>query len=131
MTALPADPQADEPLIPMPALTPGALRTAVEGLTPSRMPTFVSDLVDATTKAQQLQWFAPLRTFVHTWGVFVAIQRYPSRAARLRHLEEMVSAGEAEPTAAVAEIRKIHADAEAEVGLWPTGSGTTTRARSI
>lgn len=117
MTALPADPGADEPLIPMPALTPGTLRTAVESLTPSRMPTFVSDLVDATTQAQQLQSFAPLRTFVHTWGVFVAIQRYPSRAARLRQLEDLVSAGEADPTAAVAEIRKIHADAEAEAGL--------------
>lgn len=52
MTALPADPQADEPLIPMPALTPGALRTAVENLTPSRTPTFISDLVDkARTEA--------------------------------------------------------------------------------
>jgi len=101
----------------MPALTPGALRTAVESLTPSRMPTFVSDLGDATTRAQQLQSFAPLRTFVHTWGVFVAIQRYPSRAARLRQLEEMVSAGVGDPTAAVAEIRKIHADAEVEAGL--------------
>ncbi|WP_149828165.1 hypothetical protein [Streptomyces tailanensis] len=117
MTAPPEDPQADEPLIPMPALTPGALRTAVESLTPSRTPTFISDLVDATTRAQQLQSFVPLRTFVHAWGVMVAIQRYPSRAARLGHLEDVVSAGEADPTAAVAEIRKIHADAEAEAGL--------------
>jgi hypothetical protein len=117
VTALSADPQADEPLIPMPALTPGALRTAVENLTPSRMPTFISDLVDSTTKAQQLQSFAPLRTFVHTWGVFVAIQRYPTRAARLRYLEEMVSGGAEDPTDAIAEIRKIHADAEAEAGL--------------
>ncbi|WSB85704.1 hypothetical protein OHA60_19050 [Streptomyces cellulosae] len=117
VTALPAEPQADEPLIPMPALTPGALRTAVETLTPSRMPTFVSDLVSATTRAQELQSFAPLRMFVRTWGVLVAIQRYPSRAARLRHLEELVSAGAEDPTDAMAEIRKIHADAEAEAGL--------------
>jgi hypothetical protein len=117
VTDLPEDPQADEPLIPMPALTPGALRTAVESLTPSRMPTFVSDIVDATTSAQQLQSFAPLRSFVHAWGVVVAIQRYPSRAARLRHLEDVVSAGEADPTAAVAEIREIYAGAEAEAGL--------------
>lgn len=117
MTALPADPQADEPLIPMPALTPGALRTAVVNLTPSRMPAFVRDLVDATTSAQQLQSFAPLRTFVHTWGVFVAIQRYPSRVARLRHLEQMVSAGVEDPADAIVEIRKIHVDAEGEAGL--------------
>ncbi|ATW52716.1 hypothetical protein CGZ69_19215 [Streptomyces peucetius subsp. caesius ATCC 27952] len=101
----------------MPALTPDALRGAVEKLTPSRMPAFVRDLVDATTSAQQLQSLAPLRTFVHTWGVFVAIQRYPARAARLRHLEELVSAGEADPVDAIAEIRRIHADAEAEAGL--------------
>ncbi|MEU0197404.1 MULTISPECIES: hypothetical protein [unclassified Streptomyces] len=47
-------------------------------LTPSRMPAFVRDLVDATTSARRAQSLAPLRTFVHTWGVFVAIQRYPS-----------------------------------------------------
>jgi hypothetical protein len=117
VTALPADPQAGEPLIPMPALTPDALRAAVEKLTPSRMQAFVRDLVDATTSAHQQQSLAPLRTFVHTWGVFVAIQRYPSRAARLRHLEEVVSAGVEDPAAAIAEIRKIHAEAESEAGL--------------
>jgi hypothetical protein len=81
------------------------------------MQAFVRDLVDATTSAQQVQSLAPLRAFVHTWGVFVAIQRYPSRAARLRHLEEVVSAGVEDPVDAIAEIRKIHADAEAEAGL--------------
>jgi hypothetical protein len=101
----------------MPALTPGGLRTAVESLAPSRMPVFVSDLVDATTRAQQLQSLAPLRAFVHTWGVFVAIQRYPSRATRLRQLEEVVSAGTVDPADAVAAIREIHAIAEAEAGL--------------
>ncbi|MFA3876733.1 DUF6247 family protein [Streptomyces sp. MMCC 100] len=106
-----------ESLIPMPALTPEALRTAVERLTPSRVPAFVQDLVEATTSAQQTQSLAPLRTFVHTWGVFVAIQRRPSRATRLRHLEEVVSTGSEDPTDAIAEIRKIHAEAEAEAGL--------------
>lgn len=106
-----------EPLIPMPALTPEALRAAVEKLTPSRVPAFVQDLVEATTSAQQNQSLAPLRTFVHTWGVFVAIQRRPPLAARLRHLEEVVSAGTEDPTQAIAEIREIHATAEAEAGL--------------
>ncbi|MFF4750795.1 DUF6247 family protein [Streptomyces sp. NPDC002514] len=106
-----------EPLIPMPALTPEALRTAVERLTPSRVPAFVQDLVEATTNAQQAQSLAPLRTFVHTWGVFVAVQRHPSRAARLRHLEEVISAGAEDPTEAIAEIRSIQAAAEAEAGL--------------
>ncbi|MFL4905284.1 hypothetical protein ACJ6WF_19370 [Streptomyces sp. MMS24-I2-30] len=48
-----------EPLIPMPALTPEALRTAVERLTPSRVPAFVQDLVEATANAQQAQSLAP------------------------------------------------------------------------
>ncbi len=81
------------------------------------MPAFVQDLVEATADAQQTQSLAPLRTFVHTWGAFVAIQRHPSRAARLRHLEEVVSAGEDDPTDAIAEIREIHSEAEAEAGL--------------
>ena len=98
-------------------LTSEALRTAVASLTPSRVPAFVQDLVEATTSAQQTQSLAPLRTFVHTWGVFVAIQRRPSRAARLRHLEEVVSAGTEDPTDAIAEIRKVHAEAESEAGL--------------
>jgi hypothetical protein len=45
--------------------------------------------------------------------VFVAIQRYPSRAACLRHLEEVVSAGVEDPADVITEIRKIYADAEA------------------
>ena len=106
-----------EPVVPMPALTPEALRTSVASLTPSRLPAFVQDLVEATTSAQQTQSLAPLRTFVHTWGVFVAIQRRPSRATRLRHLEEVVSAGTEDPANAIAEIRRIYAEAEAEAGL--------------
>lgn len=116
MTAEHPEPRP-EPLIPMPVLTPEALRTAVERLTPSRVPAFVQDLVEATTNAQQAQSLAPLRTFVHTWGVFVALQRHPSRAARLRHLEEVVGAGVEDPADAIAEIQRIHAEAEAEAGL--------------
>ncbi|MFJ7904829.1 DUF6247 family protein [Streptomyces sp. NPDC096198] len=101
----------------MPALTSEALRGAVEKLTPSRVPAFVQDLVEATTSAQQSRSLAPLRTFVQTWGQFVAIQRRPSRAARLRHLEEAVSGGAENPADAIAEIRKIHAEARAEAGL--------------
>ena len=116
MTAQHPDPRP-EPLLPMPALTPEALRTAVERLTPSRVPAFVQDLVEATTNAQQTQSLAPLRTFVHIWGVYVAIQRYPSRATRLRQMEEVVSAGTEDPADAIAEIRRIHAEATAEAGL--------------
>jgi hypothetical protein len=49
--------------------------------------------------------------------VFVAIQRYPSRAVRLRHLEDVVSGGVEDPADAITEIRKIHAEAEAMEGF--------------
>ncbi len=114
MTAHPPEP-VTEPFIPMPALTPEALRAAVANLTPSRVPAFEQDLVEAATNAQQAQSLAPLRTFVHTWGMFLAIQRRPFLAGRLRHLEEVISEGVENPVSAIAEIRKIHAEAEASL----------------
>ncbi len=106
-----------EPLIPMPELTPDALRAAVARIAPSRIPALTQHLFEATTNAQQTQSLAPLRAFVHSWAVFVATQRYPERAARLRELERIVDAGEQDPTEAIAEIRRIRAAAEAEAGL--------------
>ncbi|MFD4525451.1 hypothetical protein ACFWP7_16305 [Streptomyces sp. NPDC058470] len=66
---------------------------------------------------RQTQSLAPLRAFVHSWAVFVAIERHPERAARLRELERLVDVGEDEPTEAIAEIRTIRAAVEAEAGL--------------
>ncbi|MER5517236.1 DUF6247 family protein [Streptomyces sp. NPDC002763] len=106
-----------EPLIPMPELTPDALRAAVARITPSRVPALTQHLFEATTNAQQTQSLAPLRAFVHSWAVFVAIQRHPERAARLHELERLVDEGEQDPTAAIVEIRAIREAAEAEAGL--------------
>ncbi|MGW7422240.1 DUF6247 family protein [Streptomyces sp. NPDC054813] len=106
-----------EPLIPMPELTPDALGAAVARITPSRVPALTQHLFEATTNAQQTQSLAPLRAFVHSWAVFVAIQRHPERAARLHELERLVDEGEQDPTAAIAEIRMIWEAAEAEAGL--------------
>jgi hypothetical protein len=97
----------------MPELTPDALRAAVARIAPSRIPAFTQHLFEATTNAQQTQSLAPLRAFVHSWAVFVAIERHPERAARLRELERLVDVGEDEPTEAIAEIRTIRAAAEA------------------
>ncbi|MET8246160.1 hypothetical protein ABZV31_18090 [Streptomyces sp. NPDC005202] len=72
------------PLIPMPELTPDGLRTAVTRIAPSRIPALTQHLFEATTNAQQTQSLAPLRAFVHSWAVFVEIERHPQRAARLR-----------------------------------------------
>ncbi|MEU1053465.1 hypothetical protein [Streptomyces sp. NPDC005876] len=105
------------PLIPMPELTPEALRRAVARIAPSRLPALTQHLFEATTNAQQTRSLAPLRAFVHSWAVFVAIERHPARADRLRELERIVDAGEADPSAAITEIQAIREAAEAEAGL--------------
>ncbi|MFD3379107.1 MULTISPECIES: DUF6247 family protein [unclassified Streptomyces] len=104
------------PLMPMPERTPDALRAAVARIAPSRLPALTQHLFEATTNAQQTQSLAPLRAFVHSWAVFVAIERHPQRAARLHELERIVDAGDQEPAEAIAEIRAIRAAAEAEAG---------------
>jgi hypothetical protein len=101
----------------MPELTPDALRAAVARIAPSRIPALTQHLFEATTNAQQTQSLAPLRAFLHSWAVFVAIERHPERAARLRELERFVDEGEQDPTEAIAEIQAIREAAEAEAGL--------------
>lgn len=49
--------------------------------------------------------------------MFVAIERHPARARRLRELERIVDDGEFDPSEAIAEIRAIREAAEAEAGL--------------
>ncbi|MDO0933932.1 hypothetical protein QQY66_20420 [Streptomyces sp. DG2A-72] len=105
------------PLIPMPELTPDRLRAAVARIAPSQIPALTQHLFEATTNAQQTQTLAPLRAFVHSWAVFVAIERYPERAARLRELERIVEEGKQDPAQAIDEIRAIREAAEAEAGL--------------
>jgi hypothetical protein len=101
----------------MPELTPEALRAAVARIAPSQVPALTQHLFEATTNAQQTQSLAPLRAFVHSWAVFIAIERHPERAARLHELEAIVDGAEQDPTAAIDEIRRIREAAEAEAGL--------------
>ncbi|MDT0452518.1 DUF6247 family protein [Streptomyces hesseae] len=115
MSAQPDGPYG--PLIPMPELSPDALRAAVARIAPSRIPALTQHLFEATTNAQQTQSLAPLRAFVRSWAVFVAIERHPVRAARLRELERIVDEGAQDPAEAMAEIRRIREAAEAEAGL--------------
>ncbi|WP_406494849.1 hypothetical protein OG936_13600 [Streptomyces sp. NBC_00846] len=49
--------------------------------------------------------------------MFVATERHPNHATRLRALERIVDAGEEDPAKAIAEIRRIRETAEAEAGL--------------
>jgi hypothetical protein len=100
----------------MPELTPDALRAAVARIAPSRVPALTQHLFEATTNAQQTQSLAPLRAFVHSWAVFVAVERHPHRAARLRELERIVDSGTEDPSDAIAEILRIRRAAETEAG---------------
>ncbi|MFF7313461.1 hypothetical protein [Streptomyces sp. NPDC008137] len=101
----------------MPQLTPDALRDAVARIAPSRLPALTQHLFEAGTNAHQTQSLAPLRAFVHSWAVFVAIERHPARAERLRELERIVDVGEEDPSDAIAEIRAIREAAATEAGL--------------
>ncbi|PSJ29854.1 hypothetical protein B7P34_04925 [Streptosporangium nondiastaticum] len=105
------------PLIPMPELTPDALWAAVSEIAPSRVPALTRHLFEAATDAQKTGSLAPLRAFAHSWAIFVAVERHPERAARLRELERIVDAGEADPAAVLAEIQSIRETAETEAGL--------------
>ncbi|MDF9814825.1 2-phosphoglycerate kinase [Streptomyces sp. SPB162] len=105
------------PLVAMPELVPDALRAAVAKIAPSRVPALTQHVFEATSNAQRTSSLAPLRAFVHSWAVFVAIERIPERAARLRELERVVNEGLHDPTAAIAEIQAIREAAEAEAGL--------------
>ncbi|WP_345662633.1 hypothetical protein [Streptomyces venetus] len=96
------------------------MRDAVARVAPSRLPVLTQHLFEATTNAQQTQSLAPLRAFIHSWAVFVAIERHPARAERLRQLERIVDLGEEDPSEAIAEIRAIREAAEAEAGLRRT-----------
>lgn len=71
----------------MPALTPATLRTALAQIAPAQLPAFTEHLDEAAEQAAAQSTTTPLRAFLQYWGEFVAIQRYPQQAARLRQLE--------------------------------------------
>lgn len=79
---------AERPLIPMPPLTPAALRSAVAQIAPSRLRDFSSHLDQAAEQAAMQSSVAPLRGFLQYWGELIAVQRLPQRAARVRELED-------------------------------------------
>ncbi|MFF4530420.1 hypothetical protein ACFY1P_14195 [Streptomyces sp. NPDC001407] len=114
MSAQPVSPAG---AMPMPPLTPESLRAAVARLVPSRLDELNEHLVHAATQAQELDSTVPLRSFTEYWGIVVAIERDPVRAARFHQLEAVVDAGlEPEATrAAITEIGTLVDEARAEV----------------
>ncbi|MDA0638732.1 hypothetical protein OUY22_35435 [Nonomuraea sp. MCN248] len=105
-----------EALIPRPPLTTAALRAAVAQIAPAYLGQFVDHLDQATEQAARQSKVAPLQSFLQQWGEFVAIQRYPARASRLRELEAEIATvtDRARLNSALAEITDITTSARLE-----------------
>jgi hypothetical protein len=115
MTVLPADPQADEPLLPMPDKNPAALRVAVTRLDPANaLPQFDKHWEEATRETRDSFTLTPCRAFLEQWFTWVAVHRLPVVAARLAECERIVATSDdrAERRAAAAEISRILAAAQ-------------------
>lgn len=81
----------DEPLFPMPPLTEQSLRVAVMSIEPAAAVRFENEFHSAWEEAVQKDSTVPMHTFLHRWGVFVALHRHPERSARLAELERTVA----------------------------------------
>ncbi|WKX70192.1 hypothetical protein [Streptomyces sp. XD-27] len=111
--------EAAGPLIPMPQLTPDALRAAVAQILPSRLPELNEHLANAATSAQRTSSVGPLRAFTAHWGTVINIERWPQRAARFHACEDLASDPQADPEAARAaasEVSRILRVASEEIG---------------
>lgn len=103
-----------QPVVPLPAREPGALRAAVARLDPVALARFEADWTAATSRARDEYSLLPARYFVEHWFSWVAVERWPPLAARLRACERVVaeSGDRAERRAAAAEISEILRQAE-------------------
>ncbi|WP_258572786.1 DUF6247 family protein [Streptomyces sp. KM273126] len=104
---------------PQPAGTPEDLRAALAQLAPDALPTFDAERSVALQQARERVSAAPMRRFVGQWAVYVALERHPERAARLRSLESRTAATESleEARTIAAEIGRILDMACAEAGV--------------
>jgi hypothetical protein len=98
-----------QPVIPLPERNPAALRAAVAQLDPSALARFEADWTAATARARDEYSMLPARYFVEHWWSWVAVERWPQLATRLRACERVVaeSSDHAERRAAAAEISDI------------------------
>lgn len=103
-----------QPVVPLPVREPGALRAAVARLDPAALARFEADWTAATARARDEYSLLPARYFVEHWFTWVAVERWPRLAARLRACERVVaeSPDRAERRAAAAEISQILQQAE-------------------
>jgi hypothetical protein len=123
MSTAPGAPDGS-PHIPQPAATPEDLRAALVALASQSLATFDAQRAEAERAARGQVSSVPLRRFCEQWAVYVAIERHPDAAMRLRALEaraaETDNLDEARRT--VAEFGRIVDMACAEAGLDITHS---------
>jgi hypothetical protein len=125
MTATRDDGQ--QPVVPLPERDPAALRAAVAKLDTAALAKFESDWTAATARARDEYSLTPARYFVEHWWTWVAVERWPALAARLRDCERIVaeSADRNARRAAAAEISEILRRAESATTL-AIGRGSTS-----
>ncbi|MEV7385935.1 DUF6247 family protein [Streptomyces sp. NPDC091215] len=104
------------PLIPVPDRNPAALRVAVARLSPDALPRFDAHWAEAMNQARDEFSPLPCRHFVDHWWAWVAVQRWPERAARFVECEHIVATSDDRNArrSASAELGRILADAEAD-----------------
>lgn len=107
------------PRVPQPGATPEELRAALAAVAPAALPTFDQERAAALQRARETVSAAPMRRFTGQWAVYVAIERHPETAARLRHLEAAAGNVEdlEEARAITAEIGRILDAACTEAGV--------------
>jgi hypothetical protein len=107
-----------QPVVPLPAREPAALRVAVARLDPAALARFEADWTAATARARDEYSLLPARYFVEHWFSWVAVERWPQLATRLRACEQVVagSPDRTERRAAAAEISQILEQAQAATG---------------
>ncbi|NUS87828.1 MAG: hypothetical protein HOY75_35270 [Streptomyces sp.] len=112
-----SDPEAHR--IAQPASTPEELRAALALIAPDALPTFDSERAAALRQSREQVSAAPMRRFVGQWAVYVAVERHPDRAARLRALEARAAETDDihEARELAAEIGRILDKACAEAGI--------------
>lgn len=106
------------PLIP-PKANAEELRAALVRIAPSRVAAFDAARTAAMAEARDKVDAAPMRRFLRTWALTVAVERHPNRAARLSTLQARANevTDLAEWRAITAEVADIQRQAAAEAGI--------------
>ncbi len=105
--------------MPQPAATAEDLRAALARIAPDAVPTFDAERATAVARAREQVSSAPMRRFLRQWALYVAIERHPETAARLRLLEDRAArvTDPDEARAIASEIGHILDKAAAEAGV--------------